>query len=450
MEWDAVIVGAGAAGMLAALRAADAGARVALIDAADGTQSNLTVSSGMFSAAGTRFQAAAGIEDSPARWVGDIRQKIGTAVDPAILAAVTGRSAGVAHFMADRLGLPIRVMDLTLPGHTAARVHTGPAASGAELAAMLQAAAQRSPHIEFMQHTRAEELIVQQGRVCGVRTSSGPVLARLTLLASGGFAANRDMIARHAPEILGAVNIGLGPNDGWAVQAGRALGGAVMLMDSYQGQGHTTPCGRARLGAGLAQFGAIALNAEARRFADETMGPSEFGAAVLAQPGRTAIELFDRVTHDQAWQLSSYRSAFEQGLILEAPTLDALATKFSLPLPTLQETMQAWREAVEGSPDPFGRRTGLRILQPPFLAARITGALAHTQGGLRVDSAARVLRDDGAAIPGLLAAGGAAASISGRGAAGYLPGNGLAQALTLGMIAGETVAAPPHHAGGPS
>jgi fumarate reductase flavoprotein subunit len=77
-------------------------------------------------------------------------------------------------------------------------------------------------------------------------------------------------------------------------------------------------------------------------------------------------------------------------------------------------------------------------LKPPFFAAAITGGLAHTQGGAIVDAGARVLRPDGSAIAGLLAAGGAACGVSGSGSAGYVPGNGLAQAFALGLAAGAT------------
>jgi fumarate reductase flavoprotein subunit len=76
-------------------------------------------------------------------------------------------------------------------------------------------------------------------------------------------------------------------------------------------------------------------------------------------------------------------------------------------------------------------------------AVRVTGALFHTQGGLAVDGHARVLRPDGAALPNLFAAGGAAAGVSGATAAGYLSGNGLLTATVLGRIAGAQAA----HAG---
>ena len=441
--FDGVIAGAGAAGLLAALRAHDAGGRVALLDSFEAEQSNLWTSSGLFSAAGTRFQHAAGVDDSPARWAADISRKTRSAVDPVILSNVTRRSAEVAHFLADRVGLDLHLnTSLVLPGHTAPRLHSTADGSGRDLAELLLAAVRRRPGITLITGAEATELLVGDGRVQGVRTRSGmAVRGRYVLLATGGFASNAAMIARHAPGILGAVNIGRGANDGWAVQQGAALGGEMLLMDSYQGQGHTTPDGTGRLGPGLTSYGAIVVNALGQRFADESMGPSEFGACVLAQPGRCAVELFDRRIHEQAMGLSTYLAVFATGAVATAETLADVADAFGLPPAALEQTMADYRASIGGAPDPFGRRLALHPLVPPFMAARVTGALAHTQGGLRVDAAARVLRPDGTAIPGLLAAGGAATSISGHGAAGYLPGNGLGQAFALGLIAAETIAA---------
>ena len=442
MTYHGVIVGAGAAGLMAALKAADAGARVALLDSGQADRSNLWTSSGLFSAAGTRFQVEAGVEDSPARWAEDLLRKSGGAVDTAILQSVTGRSADAAHFLADRAGLDLHVaVGLDIPGHTAKRLHTTSDESGRELAELLLAAVRRMGGITLLTGTEATGLLVEAGQVVGVQTRGrGDIHGRHVLLASGGFASNREMIARYAPEILDAVNIGLGPNDGWAVQAGTALGAELLMMDSYQGQGHTTVDGKGRLGPGLTSFGAIVVNALGDRFADEAMGPSEFGAFVLAQPGRSAVELFDQRIHEAALQLSSYRAVLERGAVLKATTIAGLADQFGLPVPALEQTMETYRASVAGAPDPFGRSIALRPLESPFMGVRVTGALAHTQGGLRVDRAARVLRADGTSIGGLLAAGGAAASVSGHGAAGYLPGNGLGHAFALGLIAGETIA----------
>ena len=81
-----------------------------------------------------------------------------------------------------------------------------------------------------------------------------------------------------------------------------------------------------------------------------------------------------------------------------------------------------------------------KALKAPYCAVKVTGALFHTQGGLAIDRAARVLRQDGTPFPNLFAAGGAAVGVSGSGAAGYLSGNGLLTATVFGRIAGEAAA----------
>jgi fumarate reductase flavoprotein subunit len=91
--------------------------------------------------------------------------------------------------------------------------------------------------------------------------------------------------------------------------------------------------------------------------------------------------------------------------------------------------------------DRFGRDfTGSPRLAPPYFGVKVTGALFHTQGGLVVDSHARVCRPDGTVLPNLHAAGGAAAGVSGPAVWGYLSGNGLLSAVVLGRIAGKGAA----------
>jgi fumarate reductase flavoprotein subunit len=121
---------------------------------------------------------------------------------------------------------------------------------------------------------------------------------------------------------------------------------------------------------------------------------------------------------------------------------EQIAAAFQLPIEDFALTLENYNRYARGEArDPLGREAHVRPLQFPLWGVRITGALAHTQGGLRVDDAARVLRPDGTVIPGLLAAGGTVVGISGHGAAGYSSGNGLAQAFVLGMMAADTIAA---------
>jgi fumarate reductase flavoprotein subunit len=437
-EYDAIVIGAGAAGLLASLRAASLGAQVLLLDDVAGDNSNLVVSGGLFSAAGTRIQAAAGIRDSPDVWAADIARKTDGAFDPAMVQTVTTRATDAAHFLADTVGLALHVTAIPVPGHSAARLHATPGESGRELAALLVEAARAMPGLTLVQGAEATRLVSEHGAVVGVQAGAAAYRAAWTLLACGGFAGNAAMIARYMPEMTGAHNIGLGRNDGRALAWGEALGGALLFMEGYQGQGHVTADGLGRLGPGLTSLGAIVVNARGERFADESMGPSEFGAFVLAQPGGWAVEVYDEAMHQTAMRLGPYREAVARGCVIEAADIATLAAAFGLPNAALGAVLAAYHDS--GSADPFGRAPRRPVL-PPYRAAKITGGMAHTQGGLRVDAGARVMRADGTVVAGLLAAGGAAAGVSGRGAAGYIPGNGLGQAFALGLAAGETIAA---------
>jgi fumarate reductase flavoprotein subunit len=101
-------------------------------------------------------------------------------------------------------------------------------------------------------------------------------------------------------------------------------------------------------------------------------------------------------------------------------------------------THEAFQKAAAGeAPDPLGRPSTGTPLASPLYVVRITGALFHTQGGLKVNEKAEVIRKDGSTVPNLYAGGGTAVGFSGRGASGYLSCNGLLAALVLGKIAGQ-------------
>jgi fumarate reductase flavoprotein subunit len=139
--------------------------------------------------------------------------------------------------------------------------------------------------------------------------------------------------------------------------------------------------------------------------------------------------------------LDHWRETVGSGAIRSAATLEALAAAFKLPPGKAAAAVERCRRDVAAGKDPFGRAVASVPEAAPFHGALITGTLAHTQGGLAVDLAARVLRPDGSPIPHLYAGGGTACGLSGDGPDGYLSGNGLLSALGLGLIAGEHAAA---------
>jgi fumarate reductase flavoprotein subunit len=393
-SFDAIVIGAGAAGMLGALSAAHHGARVQLLEKDLAGPSNLLVSGGLFAGAGTRWQKEAGIEDGAAAFARDIRARGGDSVNEKIVDVVAARSADAVHFLADVAGIPVHLMKITAPGHGVPRMHATPAESGRELHAMLRAAVLRMPGIEVVDKSDVRDLDRNGAAV---------------LLATGGFAGNRELLAEFIPEVADARHIGAGPNDGRAIAWGRSLGAAVAQMSGYQGQGHVNPGTGTRLGMSLPSLGAILVNRDGKRFASADVNPSALAALVLAQPGGVALEVFDQRIHDIALRGGPYREALAAGAV------------------------------VQGLPAGFEERSFPELGRPMY-SSWVTGALAHTQGGLAVNANAQVIRPDGSAIEGLYAAGGAAAGLAGRGGDGYLPGNGFAQCFALGLIAGEQIA----------
>lgn len=420
---DAIVLGAGAAGMMGALAAAHSGARVLLLEKDLAGASNLLVSGGLFPGGGTRWQREAGVPDDAARFEADIRAKGGDSVNESIVGAVARRSADTVAFLADVAGIPIHLMDIDAPGHSLRRLHATPAQSGRELHALMRAAVARAPAIEALDAVEISGIVRTRDGLC-VLARHGDFEAPSLLLATGGFAGNRQMLREFLPQVADALHSGAGPNDGCAIAWGRSLGASLAQMSGYQGQGHVHPGGRTRLGMSLPKLGAFMVNRNGRWFVEPEVGPSELAAHVLAQPDGVAFEVFDQRIHEVAMKQGPYSEAWRAGAILVAADAASLARAAGLP--------DAFLET-------FARR-GAHLASPVY-GSWVTGALAHTQGGLAVDGVARVLRPDGAPVEGLYAAGGAAAGLAGRGAEGYLPGNGLAQSFALGLAAGEDMAA---------
>jgi fumarate reductase flavoprotein subunit len=436
---DAIVVGAGAGGLMGALAAAHLGVNVLLLEKDLDAESNLLVSGGLFPGAGTRFQRQAGIEDSAEVFARDVRTKAGGSANEAIVDVVASRSADAVHFLSEKVGLPIHLLsNIVAPGHSVARLHATPSESGRELHAMLRQAAARHARIRMVDGMQVTGLVKDHQHF---KILPEMQRAPCVLLATGGFAENRALLEEFIPAMAGALHIGGGPNDGCAIVWARQLGAGVALMDGYQGQGHVNPQTRTRLGMALPGLGAFMVNADGRRFVREDIGPSDLAALVLAQPGGMALEVFDQRIHDVAMRQGPYRDAWNAGTILVAQDPAALARLAKIDSESFSRTLEAFAEmARTGGGDPLGRSKFGPPLAPPLHAAWVTGALAHTQGGLAVDQRARVLRVDGTPIEGLFAAGGAAAGMAGRGGEGYLPGNGLAQSFGLGLIAGECMA----------
>lgn len=441
---DLIVLGAGAAGMMTALLAARRGMRVMVIDPAFSQPNNLFISGGLFPAAGSSLQRAAGVTDSPQAWLEDLDRFAGDAVNRPLAVAVAQALPKLIDFLVQECAAPIQFLpDVPAPGHRVARFHAVVPASGRALHAWLRQAIAHENNIVCVTDVPLPAPSDSPGGWSLELVSAGASHQRVTsahlLLAGGGFGANSRMVAQHIPQMQGALHSGAASSDGTCIALGQRWGTALSGMDGYQGQGHTHPPGATRLGMSLPMLGAIMVNRAGQRFVREDVGPSALAAHVLAQPGQLALEVFDAHIEQQVAAQSAYRDALAAGRILPAGSVQELANVTGVAVEALAQTLAQCAVYWAGAADPLGRRNFARVLGAPFRASWVTGALAHTQGGLSTDAQARVLNASGEVIPRLYAAGGCAAGLSGKGGEAYLPGNGLAQSFGLAWLAVRSI-----------
>jgi fumarate reductase flavoprotein subunit len=442
------IIGGGACGMVAALTLADAGVECVVLERDATPQGSTALSSGFIPAAGTRWQRALSVADTPALLVADIEAKNHHGSDPAVTRAVAAAAAPTLEWLADAHGIPFHVLEGFLyPGHGVARMHAVPEKTGAALIGRLARAAEAAG-VSLLCDARVEALHADGAVVRGVRVARPDgtheaIGCAALLLACNGFGGNRALVEKYIPEIAGAVYAGHVGNQGDALLWGEALGAAVADLGAYQGHGSwATPHG-ALVTWALLMEGGIQVNAHAARFWNEHAGYSEASQHVIAQPGGVAWNVYDARLHALGLGFPDYVGLVEAGAILTGATPGALAARCGLDAAALAATLARVEGHGRGeSGCPFGRDfTRTPPLAAPWHAVKVTGALFHTQGGLVIDARCRVLDLDGRALPGLWAGGGAARGVSGGAVWGYLSGNGLLAAVTQGRLAALDIAA---------
>jgi fumarate reductase flavoprotein subunit len=449
MHVPVVIIGAGATGMCAALAASDAGAEVLVIERDATPLGSTAMSTGLIPAAGTPEQAEQGIVDTAELFAKDIAHKTKGQADPAMSLNLARQSAETIAWMRDKHAVPLDLLDgFTYPGHSARRMYGTPKRSGGELMACLQSAVEDAGIMLLTDATVTDLVADDQGQVSLVRFerpdgSVENVACEAVILACSGFAGNSELVARHIPDMAEATFHGHPGNKGDALRWGEQLGAATADLSGYQGHGGLAAGHGVPILWPLIMEGGFQVNIAGKRFSNEAAGYSEQASKVNAQPGHVAWSIFDARLHELMCGFEDYRDALSAQAIVSAETIEALAQATRLPHDTLSTTVVEVAALTRGErSDIFGRDfTGKPELHGPWYAAKVTGALFHTQGGLVIDDEARVLRADGSPLPNLFAGGGAARGISGDSSYGYMAGNGLLTATTLGKIAGRSAAA---------
>lgn len=451
MEVDVLVVGAGACGLAAAIAAHDAGASVAILEKRERPGGNSSLSTGSVPGAGSRFQREAGIDDSAERMVADLERTAGHSELPALTRRMAGISASLCEWLVDSVGARMALItDYCHVGHTVPRLHAPVSRRGQDLVDDLLAAVARRDIPLAVNNAVSTLYVDAAGAVVGAAVTgpgveSSRIGAGSVILATNGFAANRELVQKYCTEIAGAEYFGALGSEGEAVVWGEQLGARLANMKAYQGYAAVAYPHGSLLSWTTIEKGGILVNAAGERFGSEDLGYSGYAKRVLAQAG-PVYAIFDDRIKALASKEEEFQELVDHNGIKGSDSVAGLAAIFSLPEDALARTLADYNRAAQAqAADPQGRKQfGMAPLTGKLWICRVTPGLFHTQGGLAVDDVGRVLRPDGAAIPGLYAGGGAAAGISGSaGAEGYCSGNGLLTAIGLGYLAGRTAAGQP-------
>lgn len=444
-----LIIGAGACGHAAALTATDAGAEVVMLERDPVPSGSTALSSGMIPACGTRFQKAKSVDDDVERFATDILNKNHHETDTDLVRVVCEESGPAVECLADAHGIELELVDTFMyPGHSCLRMHATPKLTGADLIGQMLTAAERA-QIDTLCDAHTTTLYADaDGRIHGVGIvrpdgQTENIGCRTLILACNGYGGNADLMDKYIPDMREALYFGHVGNQGDAILWGEALGAGLADLGAFQGHGSVASPEGILISWALMAEGGILVNNRGARFTNEHDGYSEQGRRVMAQPDGVAWCIYDQRLHELGMTLPDYRDANDIGAVRQASSWSALAELCKLPAETLEETLGRVDGFVAGTEsDPLGRDfTAKPALEAPCYAIRVTGALFHTQGGLEIDTRARVLSRDGKPFDNLFAGGGAARGLSGPSDWGYLSGNGLLTAVTLGRIAGREAAA---------
>lgn len=431
---DVAIVGGGACGLMTALRAArNADLTIAVFEKSTREGCNAAISSGSLGAGGTRFQRAAGIEDSPQQYAEDILRASGDEEWRPVVEALCEVAPLPVEWIADS-GYPVEIgTDMPRAGMSVPRLHTDTGRlGGGRLIRHLRDLLARCAGVAYVDEAPGVGLIADGGAVLGVEVAQNGVTQRIrathVVLATDGFAADpvlrKEHLAHLGNPFYGGVATSTGDALSWAV----GLGAQLRNMGAGLRSGLVVVDRGTRVSPALPFNGAVLVNLDGDRFVDEEAhGYSSMAGILQRQRGERAAMVWDATAMVATRESEMMRASLAAGAIRDLPDLAALAGALGLS----EERTAAAIRAVPGR----------RQLAAPYHLAWVTHGLLTTQGGLVIDPYGRVLGARGAPIPGLYAGGGAACGLAGPSSDGYLSGNGLLSALGMGWIIGEGLAA---------
>ena len=482
---DVVVIGAGGAGMTAAMTAADAGQKVVILESQAMVGGNSARATGGMNAAKTvyqdenEFDQAAGVEKTLAtaaekyadnetitalaktvseQWAAYQANPTGyfdsvelmeldTMVggkginDPELVKTLCEGTADAIDWL-DENGITLHNVS-SFGGASVKRIHRpvneeGKVVSvGAYMIPLLQENCEKRG-IDIVLNTTVDTILTDaNGAAVGVSGTDKDgntvvVNAKSVILATGGFGANLDMVTQYKPELAGFMTTNAAGAQGQGIEMATAIGAGTVDMDQIQIHPTVEANTAALITEGLRGDGAILVNANGERFIDEVGTRDVVSAAEIAQPGSYSWLIVDQAMADASSVIQGY---IKKGYTVTGATYEELGKAMGVDAAAFAETMEKWNGYVEAKNDPdFGRTSFANPLNTaPYYAVKVTAGVHHTMGGLKINANTEVLNEKGEVIPGLFAAGEVTGGVHG---ANRLGGNAVADFTVFGRIAG--------------
>ena len=485
VDADVVVVGAGGAGMTAAITAAAEGKSVVILESQSMVGGNSVRATGGMNAGKTVYQdenefgESAGVEKTlktaaekyadnetitalaktvseqwaayqanPTGYFDSVElMELDTMIggrginDPELVETLCANSADAIDWL-DEHGITLHNVS-SFGGASVKRIHRPVNAEGKTVSVgsymipLLQENCEKAG-VKMMLDTTATEILTDaNGAAVGVKATGASgetvtVNAKAVVLASGGFGANLDMVVKYKPELKGFMTTNAPGIQGQGIEMAEAIGAATVDMDQIQIHPTVEANTAALITEGLRGDGAILINEEGQRFIDEVGTRDVVSAAEIAQTGSYSWLVVDQAMADASSVIQGY---IKKGYTVTGATYEELGKAMGVDAAAFAETMEKWNGYVEAKNDPdFGRTSFANPLNTaPYYAVKVTAGVHHTMGGLKINANTEVLNEKGEVIPGLFAAGEVTGGVHG---ANRLGGNAVADFTVFGRIAG--------------
>ena len=485
IDADVAIVGAGGAGMTAAITAAAEGKNVVILESQSMVGGNSVRATGGMNAGKTVYQdenefgESAGVEKTlktaaekyadnetitalaktvseqwaayqanPTGYFDSVElMELDTMIggkginDPELVETLCANSADAIDWL-DEHGITLHNVS-SFGGASVKRIHRPVNAEGKTVSVgsymipLLQENCEKAG-VKMMLDTTATEILTDaNGAAVGVKATGASgetvtVNAKAVVLASGGFGANLDMVVKYKPELKGFMTTNAPGIQGQGIEMAQAIGAATVDMDQIQIHPTVEANTAALITEGLRGDGAILINEEGQRFIDEVGTRDVVSAAEIAQTGSYSWLVVDQAMVDASSVIQGY---IKKGYTVTGATYEELGKAMGVDAAAFAETMEKWNGYVEAKNDPdFGRTSFANPLNTaPYYAVKVTAGVHHTMGGLKINANTEVLNEKGEVIPGLFAAGEVTGGVHG---ANRLGGTAVSDFVVFGRIAG--------------